>query len=60
MGTQFLGYGGHALNEGLGLDASGTQPTYRLATECLPIDGIWGVYVRLSSPLCQGRVLDWI
>ena len=41
MSRQFLAYGGHTLNEGLGLDAS-PLPIYRLAVRGVPIDGLWG------------------
>ena len=41
MSRQFLVYGGHTLNEGLGLDAS-PLPIYRLAVRGVPIDGLWG------------------
>ena len=40
MSRQFLVYGGHTLNEGLGLDASPPNPSYRLAIKALPIDGL--------------------
>ena len=56
MSTQFLGYGGHALNEGLGLDASTLHPSIDSLYQLVYRRAL-GLVVRLYSPVCHRRVL---